>query len=59
MKLALPFTIQHEEIEHLKVSWVFSKQFVTNTLLISLDAGGFYESNPSLPWISQGSFHLL
>lgn len=59
MKLTLPFTIHHEEIEHLKVSWVFSKQFVTNTILISLDAGGFYESNPSLPWISQGSFHLL
>ena len=59
MKLLLPFTISRETFEGLEIIWVFSKQFVTHSLLINLDAGSFYESNPSLPHSLDGSFHFL
>lgn len=57
--IQFPFTIEREQIHDLPVTWVFSRQFVTNSMMITVNAGSLYESNDFLPKAEEGIFHFL
>jgi hypothetical protein len=57
--MKFPFTIEKEVIHDLPVTWIFTRQFVTNSILITVNAGSLYELNEFLPDAKTGIFHFL
>jgi predicted Zn-dependent peptidase len=57
--IRIPFKIEEETIHDLAVTWLLSDQFVTNSIVVTVNAGSLYETEEYLPDAKAGIFHFL